>query len=172
MFKQKLYICALGLLLASSSLQAANYATLKNGKTIILNDNGTWEEVILAPAQATQAAPFVAPKAEQPAQPSFVNDPLVQKLIGTWSGEGRVYEFNSDGNIVMKGTENEGKFPYVINSIDPIGQTISLSINESSRLGKVSFGGFRLIIKIMADGRTMTDITDPMSVTAPRLSKK
>lgn len=170
--KQKLCAYALGIIFASSSLVAANYATLKNGKTIILNDNGTWEEVVLTPAQAAQTAPFVAPKATEAAQPSYANDPLVQKLIGTWSGEGRVYEFNNDGNIVMKGTENEGKFPYVVNAIDPIGQTISLSINESSRLGKVSFGGFRLVIKIMADGRTMTDITDPMSVTAPRLSKK
>lgn len=154
---------------------AGQYATLKNGKTIILNDNGTWEEVSLtAPAAAkAEASPFVAPQpVAAPAVRPFADDPTAKAMIGVWSANGIRYEFKADGTVMMSGSAHEGSYPYVVTMTDTESRTVWMSVNELDRLGKLSFGGFNLTVRLSKDGKSLTDITDPMVMNKSALFRQ
>jgi hypothetical protein len=127
-----------------------------------MHDNGTWEEVSASSAQAgvTMAKDLVsASKAAE------INEPLARMLVGKWSSKdgGAVYDFRNDGHVTYTldgSTKTEG---YTIQSLDASDNTISVSLGESSRYGKMIFGGNLRKFKIAKDGKNMVDYSDEMS---------
>ena len=159
------------------SLFAGEYITLDNGKVIYLKDDGTWQEVqVVKKGNQTLAIKpdgtwekveakkiEAANKLETAADKKFKDDPLVQKLLGKWSGEGISYEFTAD-KATLKLKEGHtiktisGKW-IVENVKDGV---VTVNIGEGARLGFLTFGGDIRKLRIV-DDNTIEDITDKFS---------
>ncbi len=140
MYKKALFIA-----ITTSSLLAGQYATLKDGKTIVLHENGTWEEVQLVKSSDAQVAAMASK--------------------GVWkSSDGAMaYEFKNSGSVAYT-IDGESKTEgYTIQFIDSKDNTIGVSIGDASRYGKVIFGGNFRKLKISKDGKSMTDYTDEIT---------
>jgi hypothetical protein len=160
MLKKALFIS-----LAASALVAGQYATLKDGKTIILHDNGTWEEVTVVKSSNDQVAVMAAKDLAGAPKAVSIEEPLARMLVGEWkSRDGELYyNFRNDGTVtytIEGSTKTEG---YTVQFIDSKDNTISVSIGDSSRYGKVVFGGLLRKFKISKDGKSAVDYSDEVS---------
>ena len=160
MLKKALFISSI-----AASLMAAQYATLKDGRTIIMHENGTWEEVTAVQSSNGQVAAMVAKDLAGAPKAISVEEPLARMLTGEWkSRDGELYyNFRNDGTVTytidgMSKTEN-----YTIQFIDSKDNTISVSIGDSSRYGKVVFGGMLRKFEIAKDGKSAVDYSDEVT---------
>lgn len=160
MLKKALFIS-----LAASALMAGQFATLKDGKTIILHENGTWEEVQVVKSPDAQVAAMAA--SDMAANPKMiaVSEPLARMLVGEWKNSDNTlaYNFRNDGTVayIIDGISKTES--YTIQSIDSSDNTISVSIGDSSRYGKIIFGGLLRKLQISKDGKEMVDYSDELS---------
>jgi len=155
----------IGSLIAGSAI-AGQYATLKDGKTIILHENGTWEEVTVV-RSANEKVGVMAAKdiADAPKAIEVKIEPLARMLMGKWSSKdgSLAYDFRDDGMVTytLNGeTKTEG---YAIQFIDSKDNTISVSMGDSSRYGKVIFGGLLRKFKLSQDGMSGVDYSDEIT---------
>lgn len=157
-----MYKKALLIAIMASSLFAGQYATLKDGKTIILHDNGTWEEIQLVKSADAQVAVMASKDLAQSPKAVSVSEPLARMLVGTWkSVDGSVaYEFRNSGSVKYAIDGNSKTDSYTIQFIDAKDNTLGVSIGDASRYGKVIFGGNFRKLRISKDGKSMTDYTD------------
>jgi len=160
MLKKALFIS-----LAASALMAGQFATLKDGRTIIMHDNGTWEEVQAVQSSNGQVAAMAAKDIAGSPKAISVEEPLARMLVGEWSDrDGELkYNFRNDGTVTytidgVSKTEN-----YTIQFIDSKDNTLGVSIGDSSRYGKVIFGGNFRKLQIAKDGKTALDYTDDVT---------
>ncbi|MEF3192392.1 MAG: hypothetical protein K6347_07620 [Campylobacterales bacterium] len=145
---------------------AGQYATLKDGRTIILHDNGTWEEV--APRDLPTLAPLKpTPDAMQEKKIKIAQEnPLSKLVVGRWlSHDGSIsYDFRSDG-IVRYTRDGEVKEErYFVENIDEKKRIVRVNIGENSRSGTVSWGGFFLDLKFSEDGNRADDLTTSLKL--------
>ncbi len=160
MLKKALFISSI-----AASLMAAQYATLKDGRTIIMHDNGTWEEVTAVQSTNGQVAAMAAKDLAGAPKAISVEEPLARMLTGEWkSRDGELYyNFRNDGSVTytidgVSKTEN-----YTIQFIDSKDNTLSVSIGDSSRYGKVVFGGLLRKFEIAKDGKSAVDYSDEVT---------
>jgi hypothetical protein len=160
MLKKALFIS-----LAASALMAGQFATLKDGRTIIMHDNGTWEEVQAVRSPDAQVAAMTARDMAQNPKIMTVSEPLARMLVGGWKNSDNTlaYDFRNDGNVayIIDGVSKTES--YIIQAIDSSDNTISVSIGDSSRYGKIIFGGLLRKLQISKDGKEMVDYSDEMS---------
>ncbi len=160
MLKKALFISSI-----AASLMAAQYATLKDGRTIIMHENGTWEEVTAVQSSNGQVAAMAAKDLAGAPKAISVEEPLARMLTGEWkSRDGELYyNFRNDGTVTytidgVSKTEN-----YTIQFIDSKDNTMSVSIGDSSRYGKVVFGGMLRKFEIAKDGKSAVDYSDEVT---------
>lgn len=160
MLKKALFISSI-----AASLMAAQYATLKDGRTIIMHENGTWEEVQAVQSSNGQVAAMIAKDIAGTPKAISVEEPLARMLTGEWkSRDGELYyNFRNDGTVTytidgVSKTEN-----YTIQFIDSKDNTMSVSIGDSSRYGKVVFGGMLRKFEIAKDGKSAVDYSDEVT---------
>lgn len=151
--------------LVASALMAGRYATLKDGRTIILHDNGTWEEVTTVQSSNGQVAAMAARDLAGAPKTISVEKPLARMLVGEWkSSDGELYyNFRNDGTVSYKIDGIEKTERYTIQFIDAKDNTMSVSIGDASRYGKVVFGGLLRKFEIAKDGKSAIDYSDEVS---------
>ncbi len=159
MLKKALFIS-----LAASALVAGQFATLKDGRTIIMHDNGTWEEVQAVKSGNDQVAAMAARDIAGTKAVS-VEEPLARMIVGEWkSSDGELYyNFRNDGTVsyTIDGTSKTES--YTIQFIDSKDNTISVSIGDASRYGKVVFGGLLRKFEVAKDGKSAVDYSDEIT---------
>lgn len=160
MLKKALFIS-----LATSALMAGQFATLKDGRTIILHENGTWEEVQVVQSSNAQVAAMAAKDIAGSPKAISVEEPLARMLVGEWkSRDGELYyNFRNDGTVSYKIDGASKTENYTIQFIDSKDNTISVSIGDSSRYGKVIFGGLLRKFEIAKDGKSAVDYSDEIA---------
>lgn len=174
MLKKALFISSV-----ASALIAGQYAVLKDGTTIILNENGTWEPVKLIDVKTPTSngihSSNIGTLIQQSEKASVMaNEPLARMLAGKWeSRDGNtMYDFKKDGSVeyILDGKKSTNK--YSIESIDNEDRVVTINIGETERVGKVSLGGMFRKIQISKDGQNATDISDELSkLTTVKLKK-
>ncbi len=160
MFKKALFIS-----LAASALMAGHFATLKDGRTIIMHENGTWAEVQTVKSPDAQVAAMAARDIAGSPKAIAISEPLARMLVGEWkSSDGSMsYNFRNDGTVTYTidgDTKSEG---YTLQFIDSSDNTLGVSIGDSSRYGKVVFGGNFRKFKIDKSGTKMIDYTEEIT---------
>lgn len=166
----------ISLMAAVLTVSAGSYATLKNGKTIILHENGTWEEVSVAAPSAPTVTPAIQPVLTQPSPavlapavvtvaPTLASEPLARQLVGVWksSDQALAYEFRNDGSVTYTIDGASSTQPYNIKMLDTNDGAVTVTIGDAGTYGKITFGGLQRKFIIAKDGKTMTDITDEMT---------
>lgn len=163
MLKKALFISSV-----ASALIAGQYAVLKDGTTIILNENGTWEPVKLIDVKTpTSGHSSNIGNLIQQSEKSAVmaNEPLARTLAGKWeSRDGdTMYDFKKDGTVdyILDGKKSSNK--YSIESIDTEDRVIVVNIGEGERMGRVSFGGMFRKFQISKDGQSAVDLSEELS---------
>jgi len=161
------------LLVAASSLFASQFVTLENGKTVLLKDDGTYEQVTLikkdgkmialkkdgtweaVPEDVVVAETVVNEKSK--AAYKAKTSKLAKMLIGTWeSSDGSlVYKFENGGKISIKNKNKWVKTTYKVDDVNEKMRNVVVNIGEEGNLGFISFGGEHWILHIDEDGRTM-----------------
>lgn len=156
---------ALLIAITASSLIAGQFATLKDGKTIVLHENGTWEEVQLVKSADAQVAAMISKDVAQSPKAVNVSEPLARMLIGAWKSlDGTMaYDFKNSGFVTYVVDGDSKTDGYTIQFIDSEDNSIGVSIGDASRYGKVVFGGNFRKLKISKDGKSMTDYTDEIT---------
>jgi len=151
--------------LAASALMAGQYATLKDGRTIIMHDNGTWEEVTVARSGDAQVGVMAAKDLAGAPKAIEVSEPLARMLVGKWkSSDGSLsYDFRNDGYVTYTLDGETKTESYMIQFIDSKDNTISVSMGDASRYGKVVFGGLLRKFKISKDGKSAIDYSDELT---------
>lgn len=149
----------------TASLMAAQYATLKDGRTIIMHDNGTWEEVTVVQSSSGQVAAMAARDLAGAPKAVSVEEPLARMLVGEWkSRDGDLYyNFKNDGMVTYTLNGETKTEHYTIQFIDSKDNTISVSIGDASRYGKVVFGGVLRKFEIAKDGKSAVDYSDEVT---------
>ncbi len=160
MLKKALFISSV-----ASALIAGQYATLKDGRTIIMHDNGTWEEVSVVKSSDGQVAAMAARDIAGAPKALSVEEPLARMLMGKWENRDQTltYDFRNDGMVTYTldgNTKTEGS---TIQFIDAKDNTIAVSIGDSSRYGKVVFGGLLRKFQLSKDGKDMVDYSDEVT---------
>jgi hypothetical protein len=160
MLKKALFISSV-----ASALIAGQYATLKDGRTIIMHENGTWEEVSVVQSSNGQVAAMAARDIAGSPKALSVEEPLARMLMGKWESAHKevAYDFRNDGTVTYTldgATKTDG---YSIQFIDAKENTISVSIGDSSRYGKVVFGGILRKFELSKDGKDMLDYSDQVA---------
>jgi hypothetical protein len=160
MLKKALFISSV-----ASALIAGQYATLKDGRTIIMHENGTWEEVSAVKSSDGQVAAMVARDIAGSPKALSVEEPLARMLMGKWESRDKTlsYEFRNDGTAtytIGKETKTEN---YSIQFLDAKDNTISVSLGDASRYGKVVFGGLLRKFQLSKDGKDMLDYSDEVT---------
>ena len=150
---------------AAVGLMAAQYATLKDGRTIIMHDNGTWEEVTVVRSGDAQVGVMAAKDLAGSPKAISVELPLARTLVGKWKDdEGKLsYDFRNDGTVTYLIDGESGTQNYSIQFIDDKDNTIAVSIGDSSRYGKIVFGGMLRKFKISKDGKSAVDYSDEVA---------
>lgn len=150
---------------AAVGLMAAQYATLKDGRTIIMHDNGTWEEVTVVRSGDAQVGVMAAKDLAGAPKAVSIELPLARTLVGKWKDdEGKLsYDFRNDGTVTYLIDGESGTQNYSIQFIDDKDNTIAVSIGDSSRYGKIVFGGMLRKFKISKDGKSAVDYSDEVA---------
>lgn len=150
---------------AAVGLMAAQYATLKDGRTIIMHDNGTWEEVTVVRSGDAQVGVMAAKDLAGAPKAVSIELPLARTLVGKWKDdEGKLsYDFRNDGTVTYLIDGESGTQNYSIQFIDDKDNTIAISIGDSSRYGKIVFGGMLRKFKISKDGKSAVDYSDEVA---------
>ena len=157
---------------------ARTYMTLDNGKTILLNDDGTWQEVKIIKKDGKMIAlkkdgtwEEVSPKSVESANlldnsvdKRYKDEPLVRVLLGRWaSDDGSEYlTFTKDRAIFKLRQKNGFKTisgKWLVEKVDKDKKIVTVNIGEGARLGFLTFGGVIRKFKII-DSNTIQDITD------------
>jgi hypothetical protein len=159
MLKKALFIS-----LAASALMAGQFATLKDGRTIIMHDNGTWEEVQAVKSGNDQVAAMAA-RDIAGTKAISVEEPLARMIVGEWkSSDGELYyNFRNDGTVSYTIDGTSKTEAYTIQFIDSKDNTISVSIGDANRYGKVVFGGLLRKFEIAKDGKSAVDYSDEIT---------
>ena len=146
-------------------LMAAQFATLKDGRTIIMHDNGTWEEVTVVRSGDAQVGVMAAKDLAGSPKAISVELPLARTLVGKWKDDDGIlsYEFRNDGTVTYLIDGESGTQNYSIQFIDDKDNTIAVSIGDSSRYGKIVFGGMLRKFKISKDGKSAVDYSDEVA---------
>lgn len=160
MLKKALFISSV-----ASALIAGQYATLKDGRTIIMHDNGTWEEVSVVKSSDGQVAAMAARDIAGAPKALSVEEPLARMLMGKWENRDQTltYDFRNDGMVTYTLDGNTKTEGYTIQFIDAKDNTIAVSIGDSSRYGKVVFGGLLRKFQLSKDGKDMVDYSDEVT---------
>lgn len=160
MLKKALFISSV-----ASALIAGQYATLKDGRTIIMHDNGTWEEVSVVKSSDGQVAAMAARDIAGAPKALSVEEPLARMLMGKWENRDQTltYDFRNDGMVTYTLDGNTKTEGYTIQFIDAKDNTMAVSIGDSSRYGKVVFGGLLRKFQLSKDGKDMTDYSDEVT---------
>lgn len=161
------------MLIAALTVFASEFVTLEDGRTIMLKDDGTYEEVTLIIKDGKQIAlkkdgtwealPHEVPVVESvgvqrqkmgPAASAFA-----KILIGRWESRdgATVYEFKPDGTMRLKRNNRWKSTTYRVDDVNESKRNIVVNIGEGSRLGFLSIGGEHRVLHIEEDGRTMHD---------------
>lgn len=170
MYKKALLIA----IFASSALFGGQYATLKDGKTIILHENGTWEEVSVIKSPNAQVGAMVSKDVASSPKALSLAEPVARALMGEWrSKDGSTYyNFRNDGTVSYTLEGDSKSDNYTIQFVDEKDNTISVSIGDASRYGKIVFGGNFRKFKIDKSGKNMLDYTDQITtLTTIQLTK-
>lgn len=159
MFRQMIAISV-----AACTLFAGQYATLKNGKTIILHENGSWEEVAIDKTVAATKDGTIKHTVSSP----VASSPMAAMIIGEWrsSDDSIYYLFGSDGSVKYSFNDKSSTAKYTIESFDAKSRVMSVNIGESSRIGILSFGGYIRKLRLSEDGKSAVDISDEASMLA------
>jgi hypothetical protein len=163
--------------LASGMLLASQFVTLENGKTILLKDDGTYEQVTLVKREGKMialkkdgtweavpedivVAETVVNKKSKAAYRARISK-LAKALIGVWeSRDGAlVYRFDRDGKLRIKERNRWKETTWKVDDVDEAKRNIVVNIGEGENLGFLSFGGEHWILHIDEDGRTMHNET-------------
>jgi len=155
------------------SLFASEFVTLENGKTVLLKDDGTYEQVTLikkdgkmialkkdgtwetVPEDVVVAKTVVNKKSK--AVYKAKTSKLAKMLIGTWeSPDGSlVYKFEKGGKLSIKEKNKWIATTYKVDDVNEKMRNIVVNIGEESSLGFISFGGEHWILHIDEDGKTL-----------------
>ncbi|WP_187647320.1 DUF3157 family protein [Nitrosophilus labii] len=171
--KKKISLLLFTSLLAFSS----EYITLDNGKSVLLKDDGTWEEVTIVKKGDKNIAlrkdgkwEEIKPKDIEAAQTitnetskKYMDSKFAKALLGEWqSNDGSVkYLFKKDKAVFKKGSRIvEGKWS--IEHIDEPKRKIIVNIGEDARLGFLSFGGVSRKLKFSPDFKTLYDESEKL----------
>lgn len=151
--------------IAAAGLMAAQFATLKDGRTIIMHDNGTWEEVTVVRSGDAQVGVMAAKDLAGSPKAISVELPLARTLVGKWKDDDGTlsYDFRNDGTVTYLIDGESGTQNYSIQFIDDKDNTIAVSIGDSSRYGKIVFGGMLRKFKISKDGKSAVDYSDEVA---------
>ncbi len=170
---------------------AGEYLQLANGKTVLLKEDGTYEEVTIVQkgdqtialkkdgtyevvkhlerAKPVATPPATTDRAHAP-QPSV--DPLAReyarKLQGHWESlDGKLsYDFEGDRVIMQEGKKRRSD-RFTIEKIDPNDREFLLNIGEGEKIGIFSFGGTYRKMRFSPDFSHLTDYSAsiPTSLT-------
>ncbi len=159
------------------ALFGAEYITLDNGKTILLKDDGTWEEVTIVKKGDKNIALRKDGKWEE-VKPDdiesadvlkgggtdrFMDSKFAKALLGKWeSPDGKIeYTFTKDKAVFKKGPKVvEGKWS--IEYLDESKRKMIVNIGEGARLGFLSFGGIARSLKFSPDFDKLYDESEKM----------
>jgi len=168
MFKKSFLV-----LLAVTSLFASQFVTLENGKTVLLKDDGTYEQVTLVKKNGKMIAlkkdgTWEAVPEDVVVAETVVNEKskaaykaktskLAKMLIGTWESlDGSlVYKFEKGGKLSIKNRNKLVETTYKVDDINEKLRNIVVNIGEEGSLGFISFGGEHWILHIDEDGKTL-----------------
>ncbi len=161
------------LFLAAAAAFAVEFVTLGDGRTVMLKDDGTYEEVTLIIKDGKTIAlkndgtwirvdedvPVVESVGTKRAQKSFNSSKLAKILPGRWESRdgSTVYEFGTDGTVRIKRDNRWKRLSYRIDDVDEQKRNIVVNIGENSRIGFLSIGGEQRVLHIEDDGKTMHD---------------
>jgi len=161
------------MLLAVITLFASEFITLEDGRTIMLKDDGTYEEVTLIIKDGKQIAlkkdgtwealprevPIVESVGGKRSKMSASASAFAKILIGRWESKdgATVYEFRPDGTMRIKRSNRWRSTTYSVDDVDEAKRNIVVNIGEGSRLGFLSIGGEHRTLHIEEDGKTMHD---------------
>ncbi|WP_200762701.1 DUF3157 family protein [Nitrosophilus alvini] len=156
---------------------AAEYITLENGKTVLLKDDGTWEEVTVikkgnktialkkdgtweeVAAKDIETANTLTNKTSE----KYKDSRFAKALLGEWeSDDGSVkYIFDKDKAIFKRDKETvEGKWS--VEYLDEKSGKVIVNIGEGARLGFISFGGISRNLRFSPDMNTLYDESEKM----------
>lgn len=155
-----------GSLILATAMFSAQYATLKDGRTIIMHENGTWEEVTVVKSGDAQVGVMASKDLAGASKVIEIqSEPLARMLVGQWkSKDGSIaYDFRNDGTVTYTLDGETKSDNYMIQFIDSKDNTLSVSIGEASRYGKVVFGGLLRKFKMSKDGTTAVDYSDEVT---------
>lgn len=155
----------IGSMIATAAF-AGQYATLKDGKTIIFHENGTWEEVtVVRSADAQVGAMGAKDLAGAQKVIELQTEPLARMIVGKWASKdgALAYDFRNDGMVTYTLDGETKTEAYTIQFIDSKDKTISISLGEASRYGKIVFGGLLRKFKISSDGMSAVDYSDEIT---------
>jgi len=172
MLKKLLFITA-----AFIFAYAAEYITLDNGKTVLLKDDGTWEEVTVIKKGGKNIAlkkdgtwEEVAAKDIETANTltnkkseKYKDSRFAKALLGEWeSDDGSVkYIFRKEKAVFKKDKERvEGKWS--IEYLNEKSGKLIVNISEGARLGFISFGGVSRNLRFSPDTDTLFDESEKM----------
>ncbi len=163
------------LLLFTFTAFANEFVQLPNGKTILLKDDGTYEEVTVIEKEGKvialkkdgtwEALPESVPVVERVGVKSdaanAASSELAKLLIGRWESRdgSTVYEFKSDNTMRIKRDNRWKSTTYKVDDVNEKKRNIVVNIGEGSRLGFLSIGGEHRRLHIEDDNRTMHDET-------------
>ncbi|WP_457594496.1 hypothetical protein [Hydrogenimonas sp.] len=160
--------------LSASALFASEFVLLESGRTILLNDDGTYEEVTLIEKDGKQIALkkdgtwMVVPKSvpvvetvKHREKKGAETSKLAKLLVGRWESRdgATVYDFRADGTVRIKRDNRWTTTTYRVDDVDEAKRTLIVNIGEGSRLGFLSIGGEHRRFRIEADGRRLHDET-------------
>ena len=152
-------------IIAASAI-AGQYATLKDGRTIIMHENGTWEEATVARSGNEQLGVMAAKDIAGAGKVIEVqSEPLARMIVGKWSNENGslTYDFRNDGTVTYTLNGETKTDSYSIQFIDSKDNTLGISLGEASRYGKIVFGGLLRKFKISNDGMSAVDYSDEIT---------
>ena len=160
-------------LLGTACAFASQFVTLENGKTVLLKDDGTYEQVTLikkdgkmialkkdgtwerVPEKSVIAETVVNKKSE--AAYKAAHSKLAKSLIGEWeSPDGSlVYLFDKEGGLRIKEKNRWQKTTYKVEDVDEAKRNVVVNVGEEGSLGFISFGGEQWILHLDDDGKTL-----------------
>ncbi len=162
------------LFLSLSVLFGSEFVLLESGRTILLNDDGTYEEVTLIEKDGKQIAlkkdgtwmvvpekvPVVEAVGSRRKEGAEASE-LAKLLVGRWeSRDGTfVYDFGADGTMRIKRDNRWRTTTYRVDDVDEGRRSLVVNIGEGSRLGFLSIGGEQRRLHIEEDGARLHDET-------------
>ena len=146
-----------------NSFTIANRSTTFIGQFI--SEKRTWEEVTVVRSGDAQVGVMAAKDLAGAPKAVSIELPLARTLVGKWKDdEGKLsYDFRNDGTVTYLIDGESGTQNYSIQFIDDKDNTIAVSIGDSSRYGKIVFGGMLRKFKISKDGKSAVDYSDEVA---------